>query len=362
MTSPVRIGVSGSGFMGRTHVDAAHKLDSAVPVAVTGGSRAPGLAADYGIAHESDFRSLAARDDVDAIVIATPHWLHCEEALLAAAAGKHVLVEKPMATSVSDCRQMSEAFGRRQLVLSVGYHQRFRETNRRTRQLIQSGAIGQVRCIQMSALFDIQAMRTDEGFGGTWDWWKDPRSLAHLINSAPHNIDLLRWWLDDRLTAVTAQCGTFREDNPNENTTLALLQFAGGAGATFWSSSVLPSPGFAGEDFRFRIMGDEGIIDLAPFDKLQLGRDGHMETICEQPPVGHDDSNAAFAMNRMQAYCDQMQAFVETIRHSNESPEPAHRGEGTPADGEAGVAAVLAMLESSRQGTTIRLDSNAQAL
>ena len=353
MAAPqIRIGVTGSGFMGRTHVDAAHKLASAVPVAVTGGSRAKQLAEDYEIACEPTLSDMLRRNDIDAVVIATPHWLHCEEALAVAQASKHVLVEKPMATSLEDCERMRQAFEEKGLVLSLGYHQRFRESNYRTRDLIHSGAIGKVHCVQMSALFDIETMRQDDGFGGSWGWWKDPRSLAHLINSAPHNIDLLRWWLQDELESVAAHCATYREENPNENTTMSLMKFRSGASVTFWSSSVLPAPGFSGEDFRFRIMGEQGIIDLAPFDKLQLGRNGKMETIHEQPPVGHDDSNAAFAMNRMQAYCDQMQAFVDSIK--SDSPGQ-HCGEGTPSDGRAGVAAVLAMLESSNSGQTVCL-------
>ncbi|HSG69932.1 MAG TPA: Gfo/Idh/MocA family oxidoreductase, partial [Planctomycetaceae bacterium] len=334
----LRIGVTGSGFMGRTHVDAAHKLDSTKPVAVAGGSRAGKLADDYGLDVEADVRALAARDDIDAIVITTPHWLHCEEALIAAEAGKHVLVEKPMATSVDDADLMIEAFATRGLTLSVGYHQRFRDSNKKTFELIRAGAIGKVRCIQMSALFDITAMRSDPGFGGNWGWWTDPRSLAHLINSAPHNLDLCRWWLESDLTAVAARCGTFREENPNENTTMSLISFADGTMSTYWSSSVLPSPGFEGEEFRFRIMGDDGILDLNPYGKLRIGRNSVSETVYEQPPVGHDDSNSAFAMPRMQAYCDQMQAFVNSIQGT-----PG--GEGTAIDGRTGVAAVLAMLE-----------------
>ena len=347
--SVIRIGVTGSGFMGRTHVDAAHKLETAEPVAVTGGSRAPELAAEYGIDVEPDIASLVARDDIDAVVIATPHWLHCDEALAAAESGKHVLVEKPMATSLEDCDRMTAACKERGLVLSLGYHQRFRESNYRTRDLIQSGAIGAVRCIQMSALFDITALRNDSGFGGNWGWWTDPRALAHLINSAPHNVDLCRWWLDSDLVSVAAQTGTFREDNPNENTTMALLSFADGTMSTYWSSSVLPEPGFSGEAFRFRIMGDEGIIDLDPYGQLQLGNNDGMEVVYEQPPVGHDDSNAAFNMQRMQAYCDQMQGFIDTINGSR-------GGEGNASDGRAGVAAVLGMLDSARRQVTVALN------
>ena len=340
----LRIGVSGSGFMGRTHVDAANQI-----VAVTGGSRAAALAADYQIALEPSVESLVARDDIDALVISTPHHLHCEEALTAAAAGKHVLVEKPLATTMADCDRMLDAFRSRGLTLSVGYHQRFRESNWRTRDLIHGGAIGEVRCVQMSALFDINAMRADAGFGGTWNWWSDPRSVAHLMNSAPHNIDLCRWWLNTEIAAVSARSGTFREDNPNENTTMALWSFANGGMASFWSSSVLPAPGFEGEAFRFRFMGDEGVIDLDPYGQLRIARGGDWECVYEQPAVGHDDSNSAFAPARMQAYCDQMQGFVDSVRgHVG--------GEGTATDGRAGVATVLAMLDAAQNGTTVSVE------
>ncbi|MCA9175234.1 MAG: Gfo/Idh/MocA family oxidoreductase [Planctomycetales bacterium] len=346
-----RIGVTGSGFMGRTHVDAAHKLDEAEPVAVTGGSRAAQLAADYGIDAEPDLETLLRRDDIDAVVIATPHWRHCEEALAAAEAGKHVLVEKPMATSLEDCDRMIEAFERRGLTLSVGYHQRFRESNRKAAELLRSGAIGAVHCIQMSALFDITKLRGDEGFGGAWSWWTDPRSLAHLINSGPHNIDLCRWWMQSELTSVAAQCDTFREENPNENTTMALLRFANGAMSTFWSSSVVPHPCFPGEEFRFRMMGERGILDLDPYDKLQLGANDAMEVVHQQPPVGHEESSSAFAWPRMRAYCDQMQAFLNTI-----AGQPGEQG--TARDGRAGVEAVLAMLASAEQQTMVNLPVN----
>ena len=73
MPAKIRIGVTGSGFMGRTHVDAARRLESTEIVAVSGGSRAPQLAADYGIDCEPDTPSLVARPDIDAIVITVLH-------------------------------------------------------------------------------------------------------------------------------------------------------------------------------------------------------------------------------------------------------------------------------------------------
>jgi len=346
---PVGIGVTGSGFMGRTHVEAAQRSPETRIVAVTGGSRSQQLAADYDIDWEPDTVSMVTRPDIDALVITTPHHVHMEEAMMAAEHGKHALVEKPLGTSLRDCDRMIREFSEKDRILALGYHQRFRKSNDTVRELIQSDAIGQVRCIQMSALFDIEALRADEGFGGAWNWWKDPRSKAHLLNSGPHNIDLCRWWLSSELQTVVAHCGTFREDNPNENTTMAMWTFTDGTVASFWSSSVLPSPGFEQEDFRFRIMGDKGIIDANPFGKIRVGRQGKWELTYEQPAVAFDDADLAFVSDgRMQAYTDQMSAFAERIFGN-------HSLCGTEQDGRAGVLAILAMLQSSHTGQLIHL-------
>ena len=89
MTECIRIGVTGSGFMGRTHVEAAKRSPRAIITAVAGGTRSEGLADDYGIVCAPDARTLIERDDVDAVVITTPHHVHVEEAMLAAEAEKH---------------------------------------------------------------------------------------------------------------------------------------------------------------------------------------------------------------------------------------------------------------------------------
>lgn len=351
-SSPIGFGIVGSGFMGRTHAEAARRIPGARLIGIAGGSRAEGLADDYDATCFPDFTTLLQHDEIDAVVITTPHWLHCEQALAAADAGKHALVEKPMATSIADCDRMIARFDQQQLTLSVGYHQRFREANWRTRELIQAGEIGAVHCIQTSALFDITTLRSDPGFGGNWSWWTDPRSIAHLMNSGPHNLDLCRWWMDSDVVSVCAECDTFRESNPNENTTMALLRFANNAMATFWSSSVAPQPGFAGEAFRFRIMGERGVIDLDPYDRLQLAKAGDREAqlIYQQPPVNHETADGAFQLPRMQAYCDQLAAVVQSIQGT-----PG--GEGSAVDGKASVAAIVAILESAQRESKIHVET-----
>ena len=112
----VRFGITGSGYMARTHAESIRRLGSlAKLVAIWGGSRAPDLAARFGVDNEATVEGLARRPDIDAIVVTTPHQVHVRDTLLALEAGKHVLVEKPMATTLEDCDRMAETAARRGL-------------------------------------------------------------------------------------------------------------------------------------------------------------------------------------------------------------------------------------------------------
>src|SRR6185312_10094858 len=134
---------------------------------------------------------LMRRKDIDAIVVTTPHHLHAREGLLAMENGKHVLIEKPIATTVADADRLVAAAQSRGLVLGSGYHQRFRINNVRARELIQAGAIGRVLTAQVS--MPMYTPAAQKLFGGTWSWWNDPESVGHLFNAAPHAIDVMRW-------------------------------------------------------------------------------------------------------------------------------------------------------------------------
>ena len=104
------IGVVGSGYMGRTYAECLARYNTnARLTGVAGGTRAPGLAADYQVPVEPSVEALVERTDVDAVIVASPPSAHRQQVSVAARAGKHVLLEKPMAASVADCQAMIEA-------------------------------------------------------------------------------------------------------------------------------------------------------------------------------------------------------------------------------------------------------------
>jgi len=116
----VRIGMIGSGYMGLTYAEAiARHVKGAALGAVAGGSRATALAASYGVPAEPNVNALLERADIDAVIITSPDQNHCEQTLQAAAQGKHVLVEKPMAPTVKQCESMIAACSKSGVNLAV---------------------------------------------------------------------------------------------------------------------------------------------------------------------------------------------------------------------------------------------------
>ena len=151
----VGFGLVGSGFMAHTY---AQSLAKHVPdghlVAVAEGTRAPALAAEYGVDRSPDMAALLARDDVDAVLICTPHSTHLPLTEAAAAAGKHVYIEKPMAVTLADCDAMIAACRDARVLLDVNHVTRHRASPVAAKGLIDDGSIGELRIVRVLSLGD----------------------------------------------------------------------------------------------------------------------------------------------------------------------------------------------------------------
>ncbi len=342
----IRFGILGSGYMGRTHAEAILQLgDRAALTAISGGRRAAGLAQRYGVAEEPTAEALIRRSDVDAVIVTTPHHVHVAATVLAFQEGKHVMVEKPLATTVADCDRMMAAADAAKRVLATGYQQRFRRNNTEAWRLMRAGAIGRVETVQVSMA--AQRVEGVSSFGSDWAWWNDPASVGHLINALPHALDQLRWWTGADVTTVSAVCRTLLPGIKVEDTTMALAEFSNGMLTSLYSSRALPHASFAPESFRFRVVGSDGLIDLDAYDELRLADAKGWRVIAKQPAVGHTSADTAFLESRMQAYRDQMASFISVIRGE---PTPANEPRvGDGADGRAAVAACCAIVTSSAE-------------
>jgi predicted dehydrogenase len=336
----LRIAILGSGYMGRTHAECIMRhVTRAKLAAICGGRRAPGLAADYGVPHEPSYEGLLARDDVDAVLIATPHADHCPQVIAAARAGKHVLVEKPMATSSADCTTMIEACDAAGVRLQVIQTQRFRGAIARTQRLIAEGGIGRVR------MFDGRSLFTDY-VADSSPWTADESHGGAFLDTGVHIFDLMRFTVGAEVESVFARLQTFGGARDRGLNAMAQIAFEGGVVAQHWMSYEMPKPSLPNHEHRYVIVGETGTIDVDAYGKVQLGRNGDWTTLWEQPPI--DYVNRPLDPVRLEAFFTQTQAFVDDVL--DERPDTV-----SGADGRAAVAICEAAWTSSRTGAPVHL-------
>lgn len=299
----VRIGIVGSGFMGLTHAEVIYRyLKNARLIVIGGGSRAAGLAAQYGVAAEASAETLVQRDDIDAVIITTPHALHGPQAILAAEHGKHLLVEKPLATVLEDCDRMIELCRRNRRVLMTAQSQRFRQANIVARRLIEQGAIGQVEMISERQISAYDPANTDGLL---------KESAGHLLGHGIHNIDRARWFMRDEVSLVSGVSASYNAPSPHPGSSMALLRFRGGGAATIWTSSECPLPGFPPSFFFARVMGAAGLLEVDSYGLTRLGTAKGWEVVYEQPAF--DFAKEPLSPIRLQSFTRQDQEFVDAI-------------------------------------------------
>jgi predicted dehydrogenase len=162
----------------------------------------------------TDWRDVVARDDIDLVDICTPGDSHAEIAIAALEAGKHVLCEKPLANSVAEAEQMTEAARKaaaRGVRSSVGFSYRRVPALALARQLVADGKLGRVHHVR--ALY-LQDWIVDPDFPLAWRLQKDKAGSGALGDLGAHIIDLAEFVTGDRLTGVSAATETFIRQRP----------------------------------------------------------------------------------------------------------------------------------------------------
>ena len=187
----VGVAMIGAGFIAEYHLGGLAAAGGASVRLIAGRNpdKARQLAARFGV-HESsgDWRRALDRADVDAVIIATPDDTHEQIALAAAAAGKHILVQKPMAGSVVACERIMQGARSAGVDLQVSFMHRYFEEVQQARELLAAGAIGPVHSIRIR----------NATAGPDWgDWFFDPACVAHGVvdQLGVHGIDLATWLL-----------------------------------------------------------------------------------------------------------------------------------------------------------------------
>ncbi|KXS38049.1 MAG: oxidoreductase domain-containing protein [Halomonadaceae bacterium T82-2] len=241
---PLRLGIAGlgRGFMLLLPTLAAHPGIRLVAAADPREAARQQFTSDFDAVTYADVAELCADPNVEAVYIATPHQFHREHVELAAACGKHVLVEKPMALSLEDCRAMIAAMRQAGRWLMVGHSHSFDGPYRRTRELIDSGKFGAVRMIHALNFTDFlyRPRRPEE--------LDTARGGGVVFSQAAHQVDIVRLLGGGRASSVRASTGSWDATRPTEGAYGALLNFEDGpfANLTYSGFAHFDSDEFCG--------------------------------------------------------------------------------------------------------------------
>jgi len=342
--SEVRIGLIGFGAWGRHHADAITRSKGAKLVAVAARSQPSCAAAREaypGVATYSNYRELLARDDLDAIDIVLPSHLHFEVADAALASGRHVLLEKPMATAVADCDRLIQLATELKRLLAIGHEFRLSSLWGRVKDLIDEGFIGEPQY----ALVELSRNPYRLGADG---WRYDITRVGNWILEEPiHFFDLARWYLEasGNPVSVYASANSRQAEHPElQDNFSAILKFEKGAYA------VVSQTLSAFEHHQMvKVTGTKGALWASwsgaldrtrhPTFSLRAFNGGNVETVPIDKITGE-----LFELE------DQLEMFVEAVRGKPNSLTSSE-------DGRWSVAMCLAAQESVDTGLPVLMTS-----
>ena len=342
----LRVGIIGIGNIGTTHVARfANQQIHGARLAGICDTSPSALARHPDLPSWSDSSSMIRSGEIDAVIVATPHFSHTPICIEALRGGLHVLVEKPLAVHQADCDAMTAAHTDPRQVFAIMFDTRTEPRYRRLRELIQAGELGQIRRIDwiLTDWFRSNAYYASSSWRASWGG----EGGGMLVNQLPHDLDLFQW-LFGMPTSIRAHCpiGKYHpievEDEVN-----ALLEFADGTTAV-----LMATTGEAPGTNRREIVGDLGRV---------LVEDDHLELTRTAVPTSqwNRETTESFAgptstietidcSGRAGRHTEVINAFVGAITH------------GTPlvaeaAEGRASVTLANAIILSSQEDRTIDL-------
>lgn len=289
-----------------------------------------------------DFEEMLKREDLDVVSICTPSSMHPDMAVLAAKYGKHVLTEKPMATTLAKADEMINACKNAGVKLACIFQRRMTEPFISIKKAVDSGEIGKLALADMYAkYYRSQAYYDSAGWRGTWEF----DGGGALMNQGIHMIDMLQWLVGD-VDEIYAICRTQVHKIEVEDTAIATIKFKNGTvGVIEGTTSVYPDV-----PHRLELHGDKGTIMLSgegiskwsvigpdgqPLDKLTSGV-GVNQALTNPTDISMEGHGIIIA---------------DLVNCVNAGKEPIVPG----TEGRKALEIILAIYESSKTGKPVKL-------
>lgn len=324
----INAAVVGLGWWGQILARSVHEKSAKLRI-TRGMTRTPSKLARFssetGIPVDDDFEALLKDPDLDALIIATPHSEHINQIKAAAAAGKHVFVEKPLALSAAEARDAFDACAEAGVVLAVGQNRRFLPAVQKLRELVADCALGQI----------LHAEGQFSGPGGSgirdgqslWRASDEESPAGGMTSKGLHVTDLMIEFLGQPVE-VSALSSRQVLDVPLDDTTAMLIKFAGGASAYMGTLSVTPA------DWRLQIYGTKAWAEI---------RDERFLTIRTV-----DGETTHFEFGEHDVERAELDRFAEAVTGDSKYPV-------TRLQAESNIALLEAIVVSNRKGKTVRI-------
>ena len=256
MEKKIQIAVVGTGIIGIKHLDAIEKNGDCTLCAVCDINEESVIkqALKYGVPYFTDYRDIVTKSKAEAVILNLPHFLHCEVSEFFLNHGIHVLVEKPMANTVEECDRMILAAQRSGKKLAVGHHQRFVPTNKRVKEIYESGELGKL-CM-------IHETRTTDYFVSTRPKWFLNKKMAGggiVMNYGAHALDKIFSLTGHNKAEVTALVDNVKNDEQIEGHAQILLKFVDGLSASITFS------GYNSSGYETTYYFTEGVVKVAGY-------------------------------------------------------------------------------------------------
>jgi predicted dehydrogenase len=338
----VRVGLIGSQFVSAIHSEALKRVAGAEVFAVASPNHAAEFAARHRIPHAfPDYREMLAMDELDMVVLGLPNDLHCQATLDAAAAGKHVVAEKPLAMNLAQADRMIEACRKAQVKLMYAEELCFAPKYVRLKQLVDEGALGKVYLVKQS--------EKHSGPHAAWFWDVRRSGGGVTFDMGCHAFEFFRWMLGKPpVESVYADMGTYvhRQKTAGDDNSLIIVKFDGGT--TGLAEESWAKPG--GMDDCAEVHGSEGVAyaDLLQGNSILTYSEKGPSYSVEKASMTAGWSFTIFEEIWNYGFPQEFEHFVDCVR--NDKP-PLETGE----DGRAVLEMVFAAYESAREGRRVAL-------
>lgn len=335
----MRFGIIGCGAISKMHAGAIEAVEATELAACSdvNPENREKFAKEHGIKAYSDANDMLRDETIDAVSICTPSGLHKKFCIDAANAGKHIVVEKPMALTTGECDEIIAACEKNNVKLEVISQNRYKETFRYVKKIVEDGVLGRI----VSADIYMKYYRSPEYYA-TSNWkgtWKMDGGGA-LMNQGIHGVDILLFIMG-RVKSVFGYARTLVRDIEVEDTASAVVEFENGAlGVIQGTTSVNP-----GYPRRLEINGEKGSVTLVEGDITVWDVKG-IEKPDFKVPEGHS-YNDPMAFD-MAGHIHQIKDLVKAVATGGDTFVNQHEGRRP-------VELITAIYESSGTGRRIDL-------